>query len=199
MANIDRLRAARRASIILIIAGACACAEKGSVEKANEKAASPRGAAAEKSARAATSTIARTSTAVPAGLVQLKIFAVDPAGKEREIRNGAKVKLDERIRFTYDNPGPKPRTLVLFGFDGSAVHWYYPKTRDGAPLAIPGGDRNKAVPVEVALAGTHNVGSLVIGAGLDVDPQEFQEALTNGRSKQRFGNNVSVIHLELTK
>lgn len=127
------------------------------------------------------------------------LVAVDAAGVRRDLASGARATLSDQLGFRYGNTSGARRTLSILGWNGGHVHWYYPESAAGAPIALESGQAARAVrlPFDIALAERHVAGPLTVVAGFDLDPRSIARALESGEDPRALGPNVEVIELEL--
>lgn len=103
-------------------------------------------------------------------------------GQRRDIRSGDTMMLSEKIGFKYGNPLSEVQTLTLLGWDGSALHWYYPESPEGAPHRLKQGALAMGVrlPFDIHLQDKHKLGTLVVAAAFDSDPKAIAKTLRSG-------------------
>jgi hypothetical protein len=118
------------------------------------------------------------------GDADLAFYAIDSAGRSRNLDEGARVSLADRLVFVYGNPAGAHRQLTVLGWDGGAVHWYSPGKEGGTSDSLESGPGaiGRRLPFEVRLAGDHRAGRLAIVAGFDVDPADLASRLRTGKA-----------------
>jgi hypothetical protein len=101
----------------------------------------------------------------------LTVVAVDSTSRTRELMDGDRVGVNERVGFRYGNPAGRFSTLTVLGWDGERVHWYYPEKAGGAPARIAAGEKALSIrlPFDVKLD-DHRPGPLWVVSAFDEDP-----------------------------
>jgi hypothetical protein len=113
-------------------------------------------------------------------------LATSAGGPPRAPRDGDTVALSERLGFVYGNPSGARRHLVVLGWDGARVHWYYPSAPGEPPQPLQSGPsaRGLRLPFDIGLAQDHRPGPLTVVAVFDGDAEALARDLRSERVPQ---------------